>query len=274
MRSNPWLLVLLAALGSSASMAADAPRAELELSVAGDLVIDPSGSVREYKLDSGLQPTVAALVEKNLATWRFEPVIVDGRAVVAKTRMNLTIHAMPQGNGDYVLKLQDAGFGGPTARGDVRPPRYPTKAIRSRLGARVLLSVRIDAQGNVVDVHPYQTSLSQHGREAVARRWRTLFEEASIAAVREWKYTPGESLDGRAVGSTVMVPIVFTVTEGPRSKALSAQWRAYAPGPVTPAPWVDADSLAAIDADTLDEGESASLDSKVRLASDVIGKAL
>jgi hypothetical protein len=274
MRKDLWLLPLLAALGCAATAAADAPPAELELSVAGDLVIDPSGTVRDYKLDSGLQPTVAALVEKNIATWRFEPVIVDGRAVIAKTRMNLTIHAKPQANGDYVLKLQDAGFGGPTVREKLEPPRYPNKAMRAHLGARVLLAVRIDAQGNVVDVHPYQTSLSQHGREAVARRWRSLFEEASIAAVREWKYTPGETLDGRAVGSTVMVPIVFTVTKGPRSKALSAQWRAYAPGPVTPAPWVDADSLAAIDADTLDEGESASLDSKVRLASDVIGKAL
>ncbi|MET0935039.1 MAG: hypothetical protein ABWX83_03570, partial [Luteibacter sp.] len=63
-------------------------------------------------------------------------------------------------------------------------------------------------------------------------------------------------------------------SRGPGSAAANRQWRAYLPGPITPAPWVDASSLAAVDTDALEDGRSAAVNSRFRLVSDVLGKAL
>jgi hypothetical protein len=71
-----------------------------------------------------------------------------------------------------------------------------------------------------------------------------------------------------------MVPISFAITEGSRRKSLDDQWRAYLPGPVTPAPWVDAAAAGTVDTDALVQGEGAALDSRFRLLSDVVGKTL
>lgn len=266
------LLVLLVFAG--ALQAAEPSPVEFELTAPGDLEIGPDGAVRSWKMDSHkLGRPIEDLLRKNIAQWRFEPVLVDGRPVIAKTRMSVTLTAITHGDG-YLLKVSDVSFGSAKPLGDIVPPRYPVDAIRAGLGARVLLSIKLDAQGNVVAAHPYQTSLSKHGNESQAERWRKRFEQVSLKAVRQWKYELGQELDGNAVGSTLMVPITFTITPGRTSKGVENRWHRYVPGPITPAPWTDAKSVAQLDLDGLDDGESASLDSPFKLSSDVVGKAL
>jgi TonB family protein len=269
MKSTPLLGLLFAA-----SVVVAAPQPEFELSTSGEIVINADGSVRSYALKGkSLGKPVDELVQKNVKSWRFEPVLKDGKPVAAKTVMSLTLLAKPVGE-DYVISVNDVSFGRSEATSNIVPPRYPADAIRERLGARVMLAVKLDAQGNVLDVHPHQTSLSKGGTEARARRWRRLFETASVDAVKAWKFKPGEEIDGQPIGNTVMVPISFAITEGSRRKSLDDQWRAYLPGPVTPAPWVDAAAAGKVDTDALVQGEGAALDSRFRLLSDVVGKTL
>lgn len=268
-----FILLLPLVLSSTASRGAEV-EPEYALSARGEIVLEADGTVRSYTLDGGLAPQVSDLVSRNVATWRFEPILVDGEPVVARTRMSLSILASPDHEGNYVLRVADAWFGDLKARSAQSPPRYPRNAIKAGIGARVLLVLKLDAEGNVVDAHPYQTSLSQRGSEARARRWRAQFEKASIDAAMRWKYEPGEIVGGKTVGTTLMVPFEYTIVQGMKSAELTNHWRAYAPGPITPAPWVDASSLASIDTDGLADGTAAAVDSRFRLVSDVIGKAL
>jgi len=229
--------------------------------------------VREIDLDDGLPKSVRSLVEQSVPTWRFEPIQVEGRAVVARTRMTLNLDAIPLENEQYRIQLSSAYFGTPGNRGKTFPPKYPADAIRAGVGARVLLHAKLDAQGNVTDVHPYQTSLSKHGRAGAEKRFRERFEAVSMHAVKQWKYDPAELIDGEASGSTVTIPIEFVIT-ATREQSTENRWLRFIPGPITPAPWVDAESVAAQSTDGLADGTAAALDSRFKLLSDVVGKAL
>lgn len=266
-------LTLLMLLVFTLAVHAERPKPEFSMNATGELTIAPDGSVKSWKMDSTrLSADVQSLLERNVATWRFEPILKDGTPVAARTRMSLNLEALPQGDG-YVMKVTHVYFGNLTARAKNTPPKYPASAIRAGVGARVMLAVKLDDRGNVVAMHPQQTSLSAKGTAAQERRYRSLFEQASMKAVSQWKYTPGESIGGVPVGSSFLVPLEFTIVPTGEGRPKNA-WRAYSPGPITPAPWVDAASVAALDGDGLADGQAAALDSPFRLRSEVIGKAL
>lgn len=270
--SLPRLLLLSLSLVASTA-AAEKPVPEYELTATGKIEIGPDGAVHHVELDDGLPKAVKQLIDANVATWKFEPVRVDGRAVIASTRLTLEIDAHPTGKDEYRLEVGAVRFGTPQSRGKITPPRYPQDAIRAGVGARVLLQAKLDAQGNVVAAHAYQTSLSKDGKPKLVERFRKRFEEVSLAAVKSWQYDVMELVDGEATGMTVMIPISFELTESPKRTAAN-QWQRYIPGPISPAPWVDAESIASADTDSLADGSAAALDSRFKLLSDVEGKAL
>jgi hypothetical protein len=256
-----WLLTVLFAL-SFASHAATPPTLAA-LSATGKIVVGPDGRVTSHRMDGKLAPAVVELVDRNVALWRFEPILVDGVARAAETRMRLEIRAVAAKDGSYRLSIESASFGEPTANRNNRRPQYPPRAAAIGLGARVLMIAKLDAKGHVSDVHAYQTSLDHKARsEEQARLYRAMFERASAAAVRHWKFTPGELVGGQPILDSVMVPIVFAM--GPRHRNESG-WLGYTAGPVTPAPWVTAESLARVDAGSLEDGETAALGSRFKL---------
>jgi hypothetical protein len=265
------LLLLLLSFAVSVQ-AKERPQPEYSLRATGDLEIGPDGSVRSWKMDSEkLGATIEGLVQRNVETWRFEPILKDGKPVIAKTRMSVGLLALPQGDG-MLVKVEEVHFGALKASGTIRPPRYPAKALREALGARVLLMVRVAPDGQVTDVHPYQVSLSKQGRASVEEGWRAMFARASVDAVSKWKYEPGESIADVPVSQVIFVPIHFQIGEpGKRAEHL---WHGFYPGPVTPAPWADAGSMAQVDVATLDEGESAGVGSPFKLLGEVVGKTL
>lgn len=265
---------LLLGLMLTASLArADSSAPEYSLKATGSIEIGPDGAVRDIELDNGLPKAVRSLVEQSVPTWRFEPIQVDGRAVIARTRMTLNLDAFPLENELYRIQMSSAYFGTPEKRGNIFPPKYPLDAIRAGVGARVLLHAKLDAQGNVTDVHPYQTSLSKRGRARAEKRFRERFEAVSINAVKQWKFDPAERVDGATTGSTVTIPIEFVITAN-NDRSITNRWLRFIPGPINPAPWVDADSVAAQSTDGLSDGTAAALDSRFKLLSDVVGKAL
>lgn len=268
------LSFLLFALLACVSHAAQLRLAEYSLGIGGELVIDPQGRVHSWRMDDGLAPVLADLVQRNVERWTFEPILIEGKPVTAKTRMRLALLARPRENGDYELRVDEVWFGDMKSRGEKAPPSYPRGAIRAGMEARVIVLARVDAQGNVVDVHPYQTSLSKKGSVA---RWRKAFEEASLAAVRQWKYEPGEEIGGARSGNTVKIPMTFELATGRSKQELAAdmkRWRSYLPGPVSPAPWLDEDAVAAIETAEPADGEALSLQSRFRLKHDVSGWTL
>jgi protein TonB len=162
------------------------------------LVVDAGGRVAEARVVSGTVPVdrqvdQAAELEAVRAAvlrWKFEP--------PAQAPMLLATYV---GTGD----AEDIVAPSPTERrpirigGDMRPPTkihhvnpvYPAEARIAAVAGVVILEATIDPEGAVVDV---QIVRSVSG-----------LDEAAIAAVREWRYTP-TLLNGEAV------PVIMTVT--------------------------------------------------------------
>jgi protein TonB len=83
---------------------------------------------------------------------------------------------------------------------DVSPaPPYPAQALRLQQAGRVLLRVRVDAQGRPAEIAIERSSGFR------------LLDEAAVKAVRKrWHFVPATQ-DGRPVEAWALVPIVFQI---------------------------------------------------------------
>jgi len=271
------MIFAAAVLGSGPPLAAAEKLAVLELSTDGEVQIAPDGHVSDCHLSGKLTPAVADIVDRHVRGWRFEPILVDGHAVEAKTALHLDLQAEPiAGKDDYLLRITNVRFGEPRRNAQMKPPRYPLEAVHVGLGAKVLLYVHLDEAGKVIDVDAYQTNLNaKPSSEFEARRWREVFEKSSIAAVKNWRFDISETVNGKPIGTTAIVPFVYSVVGGPIRKAAPGEWQPYLPGPVHPAPWLKPEQVAASrDVFGLKEGQALSLDSRFRLKDNVIGSTL
>ena len=262
---------------SGAVGAAQQAASVLEMTADGEVQIAVDGHVSDYRMKNKLSPELDALVEKNVRGWRFEPVVVDGAAVVAKTALHVTLKAEPRAESDkYTVKIIAVHFGDPQRAKDMHPPHYPQMAVGAGLGAKVLLSIRLDDTGKVVDVLPYQTNLDHRpSSETEAVHWRQLFERSSIAAAKTWRFDLSETANGKPIATNVMVPIVYSLRGNGIRAPTPGEWTPYLPGPIQVAPWANpATNPAAGDLAALGDGQALSLDSRFRLKDNVIGKTL
>lgn len=269
------LVIVALALAWPMAALAGKPASEIEMEVGGRIAVGPDGLVRDYKLTSKLSPAVAELVERSVRSWKFDPILVDGKPVIAETRLRMVLHGTPVGDDRYTLKVENVWFGEPERAHDMTPPRYPAEAARADLGAKVVLVLKLDADGNVVDVLAEQTSLDKRTHsEQVADKWRGVFEQASIGAAKKWKFKPGETVNGEAVDSLVRVPVTFRMGDARRNDDVGS-WKAYVPGPVNPIPWVTEGSVASqAERDRLRDGDTQPLSSRFKLVEDVVGTTL
>jgi hypothetical protein len=245
-----------------------------ELAADGEVQIAPDGHVSDYHLKGELAPTVAELVRRNVMSWQFEPILLEGKAVVAKTAMHLGLRAdkVSGKNDEFSVSIASIDFGAPTRSIAGNAPRYPRNAAHARLGAKVVLSARLDENGKVVEATPYQTSLDARASgDNEAEKWRREFEKASIAAVMTWRYDLSETIGGRKIGTSIYIPISYSISASPTPA--KGAWNGYIPGPIHPAPWIDArgDDVRVAQ---LDKDEAISTSSRFHLKNDVIGKAL
>jgi hypothetical protein len=260
-------------IAASASANAESDKKTFyEMSADGAVQIAPDGHVSDYKLDGSLQPAVAALVKRAVLGWQFEPIVVDGKAVVAKTAMHLGLRAEPvEGKDDqFSVHIDSINFGNPVRLDIGKLPHYPRAASGARLGAYVVLSGRLDESGKVAEVYPYQTSLdARASNEKQAEKWRREFETAAISAAKTWQYDLTEIVGGRASGAYVVIPVRFLTS--PSRTNRNEKWRGYEAGPIHPAPWA-ANQGQPLLAQAGDGATSTS--SHFHLKDDVIGKAL
>ena len=248
--------------------AAEQKLASYRLSIDGDLYIAGDGSVSDYKLRSNedLTPEIAALVDKQVRSWRFEPILVDGQPVVAKTRLHLSLNAEPVAGG-YQLRIYGVGFGNPVRDSKkITPPKYPEAALRAGVEAEVMLVLTLDERGHVTDTAIALTSLSGTGPQRVLNQWADLFEKSATDAARHWRFSLTEEIDGHAVQTRARVPVSY------RLRNIQG-WRTMVPvaRPGRPLPDVPDRQLAA-DAPT--DSQPQALDSRFRLKDRVIGTVL
>lgn len=252
-----FLLLAVAALAN----ADEAP--EFQTQVTGRIEIAPDGTVSSFKLDERLSAAIRQAVDRNIRSWRFEPVIVGGRPVIAATTLRLQLEAVPVG-ADYVLKVAKVWFGEPQRAHSMQAPAYPPDAQREGIQGRVTLVLRLDGSGNVTDAHAEQTSLSVTTKGKRGQHWRNVFESASLQAAKAWKFTMTEIVDGNPVGGSIRVPIDYAFK--------GDAWTRYIPGAVTPAPWAEQARVAVDASQTPDQLQP--LDSRFRLKDGIVGSTL
>lgn len=228
---------------------------ETSMLVTGTIDIAPDGSVDGYRLDQPdeLSEFVVELIDKAVPGWRFEPVLVDGKVVKARSKMGLRIVATRLGDDRYQIEIRSAGFGDYAGFGksggrtvsslELDTPSYPWMALDSGVSGTVYLVLRIGRDGSVEDVIAEQTNLTVVGNERQMRMGREMLEKAALAAARDWTFRPPTA--GDAVDDpfwSVRVPVDFVLDDERNAKY--GAWQAYIPGPRQTAPWLEDEGSA------------------------------
>ena len=166
------------------------------------LVLDASGRVAEARIvtkgapaSGGTGLAEATAVLDAVRQWTFEPPVVAPMLIA--TYLGIADDegmVMPQASQRPPLRVG----------GNIRPPtkihhvspEYPPEALAASVGGVVIVEVTIDAEGQVADVRILRSV--------------TGLDEAAVAAVRQWRYTPTR-LNGEPVPIIMTVTVNFTV---------------------------------------------------------------
>lgn len=267
MKRVAWLSLvwLLAPLVGSAHGGVDDVKRSVEASmlVTGEIAVNPDGSVYGYSLDhrDKLPAPVVKLIGGTLPHWKFTPVKVDGKAVLAKASMSLRIVAKQVDAKHDAISVEGAAFGTETAQAQTpsacangrcltylvrRPPSYPNNLVEDLVSGTVYLAVEVDRQGGVAQVAVEQVDLRRIADGATLGRWRRELGRVSMASARKWTFqVPRTGPDAGKDHWVVTVPINYSITGVPgKRKTIGdpgyGQWDVYVPGPVHAIPWAEA----------------------------------
>lgn len=236
-------------------------RAEASMLVTGSIVVTPDGSVQSYLLDHSekLPPGVVALIAQTVPSWKFRPVVVDGKEVIAKASMALRVNAREAAKDQYTVRVVGASFGmrDPAHVGYEAhvPPHYPYSAMREGVAGNVYLAIEVGQNGSVENIAAEQVNLFVMGDARTMKRWRKELAEASVQAARQWTFhVPGAP--GGDAHFFLRVPIRFCMNNALHGcKDGYGQWQGYIPGPREPIPWLSEAQLASGNVDaTPDNG--------------------
>ncbi|MEX0900277.1 MAG: hypothetical protein WD081_06255 [Gammaproteobacteria bacterium] len=240
--------------------------AVFELSVDGEITIGTDGTVDGLTFDEGLQPVVRDAVEQQVRTWRFHPIVEDGRPVTAVARLWMTLSAKPKGD-EVILSIADVRFGETVRMAtQPKPPVYPIGALRQNVEGVVELWLLIGEGGKVAATHVYRTGVSTADRFGnKERRLRINFASAARAAAEHWQFDPPVR-----PGDTVGYRINFVISED--GVAQPNRWIGVHWSDPTPPPWQKGSEKVA----ELPENESRPmlLSSRIRLVDDVRGRVI
>lgn len=246
MKRMAWGMFALLLAGTAFASDDDAShRIEASMVVTGWVQVAPDGSVIRYTLDQQdkLPAPVVEVLGKTVPGWKFHPILVDGKPVVADAKLSLRVVAVPLGNDQYRLRVDGATFGDKSSTGSVhykvqKPPQYPRVALRARTGAIVYLALEVDRSGKVEQAIAQQVDLRAKGNEVTMHLLRDAFATASVDAVKAWTFTiPESGPEATQDHWTVRIPINFNIRDSDSARPRYGQWTSYVPGPVQSTPW-------------------------------------
>ncbi|OUL16654.1 hypothetical protein B0X78_04020 [bacterium AM6] len=272
MRSSVFLALALAVSAGAALIdTADAQtarevrrQAEASMTLSGVIDIGREGQVEGFQLDhrEKVDAGVAGFVDKAVQSWRFEPTLVDGKPMPARTTVHLRLIAGNMEGNSMQVRVVDARFGklgGSSApstddvtAAKTRAPVYPPQAASIRGQGTVMLLVKVGRDGKVADVIAEQTNLTVVGPERTMNQLRDVLAKASVRSAREWTFNPpttGEDKDRDFW--TVRVPVNYFFD---KQSERYGRWSAYIPGPRQQAPWKTGEEIQVAGTDLLPEG--------------------
>jgi len=175
------------------------PEAARKARVEGTVIVEAKADEKGDVVDARILRSIPILDQAAIDAvkqWKYEPLIIDGKP--RKVIFTVTVRFSLK-EGGKAKTLDKFAQGAVKVEGDMTPPKlikdvqpvYPEVARQAQVQGEVILSVRADEKGQVVDV--------------MVLRSIPLLDQAAIDAVRQWVYEP-TIIDGKAA------PIVFTVT--------------------------------------------------------------
>lgn len=244
-------ITLVWSAGATASPSEVAKSIEASMLVTGSIVVATDGKVSQYELDQPekLPPLAKEVLQKSIPGWTFEPVLKDGKPVLAKTEMAIRLVANQQADGAVAVRVSGATFGDGKAitYKDRATPRYPRQAIKNRVQGTVYMLLKIGRDGTVLEVAAEQVNLGTLGNQRELSRWRKWLAESATRAGRQWTFhVPTTGIDADAPYWVVRTPISYSLSTGRRHKPSPAygEWTSYIPGPEQAIPWADPSMLA------------------------------
>lgn len=259
-RSGWMLLALVLPMLAFAHDGIDAAKRSVQASmlVTGKIAVNPDGSVYGYSLDQKdkLPAAVVQLVAETVPSWKFTPVLVNGKPVLAKALMSLRVVATQDKPGHFGASVSSAAFGEDVAQSsnscppgacltyrDAGQPAYPVNLIQNGVSGTVYLVVEVNRQGQVAQATVRRVNLRKLADATMLKRWRKQLGEAALAAARRWTFDVPTVGEGAKHNQWfVDVPINFELTAQGQPSTGYGQWDAYVPGPVNPIPWYPYDS--------------------------------
>lgn len=258
-----WLCLLLLFLSGAcfAQRSVDARHLiENSMVVTGHVLIDFDGTVSGWDLDQPekLPSVVTELLERATTVWRFEPVVIDGEARRAKSRMRLRLVAKRLEDGNYRVSIQNGYFGKdasqhePVLPEDTNRPStvkrvmisYPDAAVAMGAQGTVYIALRFGRDGRVQDIITEQVNLRTHGTPQQMERARELLATAAIRSVRRWTFRPpatGDAANADSWKGRVTVDFTSDTEQSAARRQAYGRWQAYIPGPRQRIPWTDDD---------------------------------
>jgi TonB family protein len=230
--------IALLALISTAAVAQEP--ASTIVHISWKVSVGSDGHVTRLTTTDTLVPGIHERLEQEIRGWRFSPGKVNGEPATTDSNLQLTLDVRPVDANSSTVHVVGVSTGG--GYGKTLPPHYPVASARARRQGLVLLKVRYDVAGKVVDVV----------RADDAPRVDEPFVRSAIDATRKWTFEP-EVVGGHPLAGSMWVPVCFSLRH-PGIVPQNCNWRR--PG------------------DALDTPEALALDPVVKLLTDVIGHAL
>ncbi|WP_315385568.1 energy transducer TonB [uncultured Stenotrophomonas sp.] len=237
--------LLAATLPAAARTHAEVRRtAEGSMVLTGQINIGLEGEVEGFTLDQRekVPANMADFVDRSVKTWRFEPIVRDGKPVHARTQVSIRLLAQPGVDGNDRVTLDAANFGeyDQTSTDHVTSvalPRPVFPSLAQDLGGSgdVMLLVQVGRDGKVMDVIAEQVNLRVVGDERRMQKLREAFARQSVNTARRWTFrapTTGDAVDEPFW--TVRVPVSYDFNEVNRAYG---KWNVYIPGPRAKASW-------------------------------------
>lgn len=214
--------------------------------------IGPDGRILRYEPITELKGPLASRVHALAEGFRFEPVLVDGKPVIARTRMRMHLVAEPLEDGNLKVGVEHVGFPEGEgenwvppdgyARGIARRARieYPADALHMGLSGRVMVALRFGPDGKVLEAVPRESALyGVTGRERSLGKALATFERAAVESVRRWtvdvRVPAGAS--PRPEDLTAAVNIEFLIDRHPKPRP--GLWLHESRSRERPLPWLD-----------------------------------
>jgi hypothetical protein len=163
------LAALMLGIGLASAQAAAEARVEKFIAYTeGELSVDADGRVEGVALDrKELGAPIMQAFEDRIRQWRFKPIVQEGTPVDAKARMRLHLAiTRPVGGDEMTLFFQNVTFVDHSTAADQRqavtalePPSFPEEPAVRGIGAQVVMVVRTDSEGRVVQAAAGQVEL-------------------------------------------------------------------------------------------------------------------